>query len=261
MGSFDGKTVLITGGGTGIGAAAARRFANLGGNVVVTGRRAAPLEAVATATGGLAVVGDTADEAHCADAVGAAVDKFGGLDVLVANAAIEVFGSITEISLEDWRAALRINLDGVMMISRAAIPAMRKRGGGSIIIVSSALGLAAAPHFASYITSKTALVGLTRAMALDYGPENIRVNVLCPGWVRTELGERAIQTAADAKGVSLEAMIERVTSHYPLKRIAEPDEIATCIEFLASPASSFVTGSILSADGGGLGVNVGLLEF
>jgi NAD(P)-dependent dehydrogenase (short-subunit alcohol dehydrogenase family) len=259
--SLEGKVALVTGGGTGIGAAAARRFAEIGARVVITGRRQAPLEAVAAEIGGVAVVGDTSDDAHCREAVATAVERFGGLDVLVANAAVEKFGSVTEIALEDWDEALSINLDGVMLACRAAIPAIKARGGGAIVVISSALGLNAAAHFSSYVTSKTALIGLTKSMAMDYGPDNIRVNVLCPGWVRTELAERAIQEVADQKGVELEEMVKRLTSYYPLRRIADPAEMATCIEFLASPASSFVTGAVLSADGGGMCVNSGLLEF
>jgi NAD(P)-dependent dehydrogenase (short-subunit alcohol dehydrogenase family) len=260
-GAFTGKVVLITGGGTGIGAATARRFAAAGAGVVVTGRRDGPLRAIAEEVGAVAVVGDTGDPAHCAAAVATAIDRFGGLDVVVPNAAVEAFGSVTEIGLDDWQAALRTNIDGVMFIARAAIPALKQRGGGAIVIVSSVLGHNAAPHFSAYLTSKAAVIGLTRSMAMDFGPDRIRVNAVCPGWVRTELAERTIQVVADERGVPLDEMIRRMVQFYPLRRMAEPDEIATCIEFLASPGASFVTGTTLNADGGGMTVNSGTLEF
>lgn len=260
-GPFADKVVLITGAGTGIGAAAARRFAKAGAHVVITGRRAAPLAAVAADTGALVVVGDTGDEAHCNAAVAAAVERFGGLDIVVPNAAVESFGSVTEIALEDWRAAMRTNLDGVMLIARAAIPELKRHGGGAIVIVSSVLGHNSAPHFSAYVTSKAAIIGMTRSMAMDFGADRIRVNAVCPGWVRTELAERTIQAVADGRGMGLEEMIRLMCRFYPLQRMADPDEIATCIEFLAGPGASFVTGTTLNADGGGMTVNSGTLEF
>lgn len=258
-GRFDGKVVLITGGGTGIGAATARHIAAEGGKVVVTGRRSGPIEAVAAETGGIAVAGDTTDVEHIAAAVAVARDRFGGLDVLVANAGVEVLGSVEEIDLDDWRSALQTNVDGAMLFARAAIPAMRDRGGGAIILVSSVAALAGAPHYVSYLTSKTALIGLNRSLAYDYGPEKIRSNALCPGWVRTEMAERFLGEFAAAKGISLEEMIRTVAKPYPLRRMAAPEEIAAVIAFLASEDASFMTGATVVADGGGASVDIGTL--
>ncbi|WP_068073600.1 SDR family NAD(P)-dependent oxidoreductase [Novosphingobium lentum] len=258
---FTNKVALITGGGTGIGAAAARRIAAEGGKVVLVGRRAEPLEAVAAECGGLAVIGDTSSEPDLVRAVKAAVATFGGLDILVANAGIEVFGSVENVPIDQWQRTLSVNLDGSMLAARACVPAMRKRGGGSIVLVASVAALSGAPHYVAYLTSKAALLGLNRSLAYDYGPENIRCNALCPGWVRTEMAERAIGEFAAAKGISLDEMIAEMVKVYPLRRIAQPDEIASIVAFLGSADSAFMTGSVVVADGGGAIVDVGTLAF
>jgi NAD(P)-dependent dehydrogenase (short-subunit alcohol dehydrogenase family) len=138
---------------------------------------------------------------------------------------------------------------------------MRARGGGNIVLVASVAALFGAPAYSAYLTSKAAMLGLNRSIAYDYGPENIRCNVLCPGWVRTEMAERAIGDFAKAKGIGLEEMIADIVKIYPLRRMGTPEEIATVIAFLASEDSSFMTGSVVSADGGGGIVDVGTLAF
>lgn len=256
-----GKVAIITGGGTGIGAATARRFAASGAHVVVTGRRAALIESVAKEIGGLAVAGDVGDAAHARQAVDAALEHFGGLDILVANAGVENFGSIGEIDLAAFHEVMRTNLDGVLLSAQAAIEPMKSRGGGSIVIVSSVAGLLGAPHYASYCTSKAALLGLARSICIDYGPSGIRVNTVCPGWILTEIAERALQNFADVKNISLEQMVGNVIKHYPLRRMGTPSEIAATIEFLASSDASFMTGAVLTADGGSSCVDLGTLAF
>ncbi|MCF8063312.1 MAG: glucose 1-dehydrogenase [Deltaproteobacteria bacterium] len=256
-----GKVALITGGGSGIGEATAKRFAASGAKVVVTGRRAAMLEPVAEATGGLAVPGDAGDPDQSAKAVAAAVDAFGGLDILVANAAVEYFGSATEVDLDSWHEMFRVNVDGVLLSARAAIEAMRERGGGAIVVVASVASLVGPPEYVSYATTKSALLGMTRSMARDFGPEGIRVNAICPGWTRSEMVERAMEELGNRAGVGLEEAVRRATMFYPLKRMADPSEIASCIEFLASEDASFVTGAVLVADGGATIADVGMLGF
>jgi meso-butanediol dehydrogenase/(S,S)-butanediol dehydrogenase/diacetyl reductase len=255
-----GKVALITGGATGIGAAVAWRFAAAGAKVAVVGRRLEPLEALAREVGGLAIQGDVGDFEACQSAVQRTIEAYGQLDTLIANAGIEHFGSATEITLEQWRDVQRINVDGVLFASRAALPHLCGRN-GSIVIVASVASLAGAPKYVGYLTSKAALLGLMRSLAFDFGPEQVRVNAICPGWVRTEMTERALQYVADRKGISLKEMLHRVTMRYPLRRMAEPDEIAASIQYLASSDASFVTGSVLVADGGGSIVDVGTLEF
>lgn len=260
-GRFAGKVALITGGGTGIGAASARRIADEGGNVVVMGRREAQLRAVADACGGHIVIGDTASLDDLARAVVEAEERFGGLDVLVANAGIELFGSIETVSLDDWRRVFEVNLEGAMLAARASIPAMRKRGGGAIVLLASVAALAGAPSYVSYLTTKAGMLGLNRSIAYDYGPENIRCNALCPGWVKTEMAERAIADIAALKGTTADALARDMVNVYPLRRMAEPAEIASIVAFLCSSDAAFVTGATLSADGGGGIVDVGTLQF
>jgi NAD(P)-dependent dehydrogenase (short-subunit alcohol dehydrogenase family) len=258
---FGGKVALITGGGTGIGAAAAHRIAAEGGKVVVMGRREGPLQDVARAIGGLAVVGDTSKIEDLERAVAESCERFGGLDLLVANAGIEQFGTVESIPLEDWRKMCDINLDGMMLASRIAIPAMRRRGGGSIVLVSSVAALVGAPAFVAYLTTKTALAGLNRSIAYDYGPENIRCNMLCPGAVSTDLLMDAIGEMAAAKGTDVQTLAAACVKPYPLRRMGRPDEIAAVIAFLGSEDASFITGATIVADGGGGIVDVGTLAF
>lgn len=261
MARFAGKVALITGGGTGIGAAAARRIADEGGRVVLFGRREGPLRAVAGTCDGLAVVGDTTRLEDVENAVARARAEFGGLDILVVSAGIEQFGSVETLSLEDWRRVFAINLDGAMLSARAAIPAMRARGGGAIVLVSSVASLFGAPSYAAYCSSKAGVSGLNRSLAFDYGPENIRCNAICPGWTLTELALREIADIAKEKGVDADQLQHELTRIYPLRRMGRPEEMAAVIAFLASEDASFVTGTMLSADGGGGIVDVGTLPF
>lgn len=260
-GRFAGKVALITGGGTGIGAASAKRITDEGGKVVVMGRREAPLRAVADACGGHAVIGDTASSEDLVSAVAEAEERFGGLDVLVANAGIELFGSVETVALDEWRRVFAVNLEGAMLAARASIPAMRKRGGGAIVLMASVAALAGAPSYVSYLTTKAGMLGLNRSIAYDYGPENIRCNALCPGWVRTEMAERTIADIAAFKGVAADVLAREMVSVYPLRRMAEPHEIAAIVAFLCSSDAAFVTGATLSADEGGGIVDAGTLQF
>lgn len=252
---------VITGGGTGIGAATAQTLAGAGLSVIVTGRRAAPLEEVAERVGGVAVVADVTEEADWDRVVSVARDRFGGIDILVANAGIEAFGSAESVSLDEWRSVQRTNVDGVLLGIRAVAPVMRERGGGAIVVVSSVAGLASGPEYAAYVTSKTAVLGLVRSAAVDLGQDGIRVNALCPGWTRTEMSDRETEVMAEELGITADQLWDRLVDPLPLQRPADPSEIASCIEFLVGPGASFITGAVIVADGGGSAVDVGTLGF
>jgi NAD(P)-dependent dehydrogenase (short-subunit alcohol dehydrogenase family) len=177
---LENKVAIVSGGGTGIGAATARLFATQGAKVVVTGRRAEPLEAVAAEIDGRAVAGDTSDDDHVRSAVAAARDAFGGLDIVVANAGLAFGGAAADVEDERWQQTLDVNLTGAFRLARAAIPSLVEWGGGSIVLVSSVSALVSGTDGAAYVTSKAALLGLARSIAVDYGPSGIRANALSP---------------------------------------------------------------------------------
>jgi meso-butanediol dehydrogenase / (S,S)-butanediol dehydrogenase / diacetyl reductase len=253
---LENKVAIVSGGGTGIGAATARVFAREGAKVVVTGRRAEPLEAVAAEIDGRAVAGDTSDDDHVRAAVAAARDAFGGLDVVVANAGLGFGGAAADVDDERWQQTLDVNLTGAFRLARAAIPSLVERDGGSIILVSSVSALVSGTDGAAYVTSKAAMLGLARSIAVDYGPSGIRANALCPGWVETPMGDGSMESLMAKHGISLGDAYRLVTQHIPLRRPATADEIAACCLFLASDESSIVTGTTLVADGGGLAVDL-----
>jgi meso-butanediol dehydrogenase/(S,S)-butanediol dehydrogenase/diacetyl reductase len=253
---LEGKVAIVSGGGTGIGAATAHAFATEGAKVVVTGRRAEPLEAVAAEIDGRAVAGDTSDDDHVRAAVAEARDAFGGLDIVVANAGLGFGGAAADVDDERWQETLDVNLTGAFRLARAAIPSLVERGGGSIVLVSSVSALVSGTDGAAYVTSKAAMLGLARSIAVDYGPRGIRANALCPGWVETPMGDRSMETLMTQHSISLGEAYRLVTQHIPLRRPATAEEIAACCLFLASDESSIVTGTTLVADGGGLAVDL-----
>lgn len=247
---------IISGGGTGIGAATARLFAREGAKVVVTGRRPEPLRAVADEVGGMPVAGDTADPGHVAEAVSIAREAFGGLDIVVANAGIGFGGAAADVDDERWGRTFDVNVTGAFRLVRAALPSLLERGKGSIVLVSSVSAMVSGTEGAAYQASKAALLGLTRSLAVDYGPRGVRANALLPGWVATEMGDRAMESLIGEDTTSVEEAYGVVTRHTPLRRAATAEEMAACCLFLASEESSYVTGTTLVADGGGLAVDL-----
>jgi NAD(P)-dependent dehydrogenase (short-subunit alcohol dehydrogenase family) len=245
---LSGKIAIITGASSGIGRAAALLFAREGAQLVLAARRAEPLKAVVeeiAATGGSAVscVGDVCSEAFARQLVATAQERWGGLDVAFNNAGtIAGMGPTTELSAALWEEALQTNLTSAFLGAKHQIPAMLQRGSGSLIFNSSFVGYTAAfAQTAAYAAGKAGLIGLTQALAAEFGAAGIRVNSLLPGGTDTPMAHQMNGTA--------EAMAQ-VAQLHALKRIAQPQEIAQAALFLASDDASFVTGSAMLADGG-----------
>jgi NAD(P)-dependent dehydrogenase (short-subunit alcohol dehydrogenase family) len=256
-----GRAVLITGGGTGIGAAIARRFAADGARVAVAGRRPGPLKEVAASIGGLAVELDAADAGSVRDGLSAVLSEFGRLDVLVANAGGHGFASVADTDDAAWNAALSANLTTAFITARECLPALVETK-GQIVVVSSLAGLRAGPSVAGYTVGKHALIGLTRTLARDYGKHGVRANALCPGWVTTPMADAEMDEFAQHAGLdSREAAYAAVTADVPLGRPADPSEIAAIVSFLGSAESSYITGAVLVADGGAHIVDLPTLAF
>ena len=256
---LEGKTALITGGGTGIGAAIAERFVSEGAKVCITGRRQEKLEQrLAAFPRGAAVTcaGDVSIHADVRRMVTTTVAFGGGIDILVNNAAYDVTGSITELDPDDWRRILEVNLTGPFLLMKETLPHMIRNGKGSIINISSIGGIRCMPGCPGYGTTKAGLILLTQQAALEYGPLGVRCNVVCPGATRTEMLEEAVSGMAKDAGMDMECLMDRFCSHVPLRRVSGPDEMAGACTFLASDDSSFMTGAVLVVDGGSNVVDV-----
>ncbi len=258
-GRLEGKVALISGGGTGIGAATAALFRDEGAEVIVMGRRREPLEEVAAATGSLVHVGDAGVKADARAAVDLARERFGGLDILVPNAGAPMRGGAGDLSDAEWAASIHANLATVFVLCREALPSIIERR-GNIVIVSSLAGIVAPPTLVGYITTKHALTGFTKSMARDYGPVGVRVNSVNPGWVRTAMGDEAMDGISAMSGITRDEAYRLVTKNVPLRRPAEPEEIASICLFLASEESSIITGAIVMADAGASVVDIAMID-
>ena len=258
---FSGKTAFITGGGTGIGAAVARRMAADGAKVVLMGRRREPLEAVTRDIGGLALQGDAADPKAVRAALAEVHKKFGPVDVLVANAGGHGVGPTISMSDETWSLATRSNLDTAFGCARECLPDLIERR-GNIVVVASIAGLFAGPAAAGYVTMKHACVGFGKSLARDYGRQGVRTNIICPGWVATAMADEQMQVIVDKHGLaSVDEAYRLVTKDVPLGRPATPEEVSNVICFVASGEAAMMNGSILTVDGGATVVDLPTLAF
>lgn len=255
---MDGKVALVSGGGSGIGVAVARQLVQEGAQVAVMGRRGDLVAAAAHELGGLAITGDAADAADCEQAVGLTLERFGRLDAVVANAGRGGGASALETDDADWLAALAGNLTTAFCLTRAALPALVERR-GAVVVMSSLAGLVAPPNLLGYTTAKHGLIGLAASLARDFGPFGVRVNTICPGIVRTEMFDHIVEGIAAKAGVTVEEAQAEGASDVPLRRLAEPVDIARLCVFLLSDEASIVTGAVIPADGGASIVDPGSL--
>ena len=248
------RCAVVTGAATGIGRATALAFARDGYAVALVGRRAAPLEQLAAELredGGDAIAchADVASPEEIAAAIEATVDHFGGIDALVNNAAVGDSGPLLEELLEQWEETLRINLTGAFLTTKLALPHLIERQ-GAIVNVASVNGILAGPGWTSYCVSKAGLIMLAKGVASDYGRQGIRANSVCPGWVRTPMGDHDMDEVAKVHGTDREGAYAWAHQQHPLGRPTQPEEIADVIVFLASPAAAYVTGATVMVDGG-----------
>lgn len=259
---FAGQVALVTGAGSGIGAAVCRRLVAEGARVMLTGRRDGPLREVAESLGDKAAVtaGDAASTEDARRIIRATRDTFGTLDIVIANAGGHHLGAAADIDDAAWRYTMHCNLDSAFVTIREALPSLLERR-GTIVVVSSIAGLFAGPGVVGYVTTKHALIGLTRSLARDYGRQGIRVNAVCPGWVRTAMADEQMDALGARLDLDREAAYRRVTEDLPINRPAEADEIANLVVFLASPEASAMTGSVVVADCGAGCVDLPTIAF
>ena len=250
------RAALVTGAGTGIGAAVARRLAADGLAVALVGRRPEPLErtagAIETAGGrAVAVPADAGDPAQAERAVSDAVAALGGLDVLVLAHGVGGSAAVGDETPEGWDAVVRTNLTGAFLVARAALPHLVERGGAIVTVASTNIWVAG-PGWASYCASKAGLAMLTASIANDYGPRGVRANCVCPGWVRTPMADEDMDEIAARWGTDRDGAYRLTSSSTPLRRPADPDEIAAVIAFLAGHGASYVNGATIPVDGGAM---------
>jgi NAD(P)-dependent dehydrogenase (short-subunit alcohol dehydrogenase family) len=250
--AFSGKCVLVTGATSGLGEAIALGFAAKGARLVLTGRNRERGDALTARLDegegeGIFIAGDITDRSFCDGLVDQCVARFGGLDICVNSAGVIHHATMDSTSDEAWHETMAVNVNGVFYVCRAAIRAMLPRRSGVIVNIASDAGLSGSRHLAAYCASKGAVVQLSRAMALDHGPDGIRVIPVCPGDVDTPM----LRGEFKDRGISLEEGLEESAAGVPVNRVCTPEEVAELVLYAASDAARFMTGYPLVLDGGG----------
>lgn len=250
MTEFNGKSIVVTGGSLGMGRACAERFAAGGGKVMIVANDKASVDEAVAAIGANAAgfIGDVRNEGDMRAAVAAAASQHGGVDVLACCAGIQRYGTVVDTPVDVWDDVLDINLKGIFLAAKFAIPEMKKRGGGAIVAISSVQAYASQTGVAAYTASKGAINALVRAMALDHADDNITVNTVCPASIDTPM----LRWAADLwKGEgTAEATLDAWGRGHPLGRVGKASEVAELVAFLASDKARFITGADVKIDGG-----------
>lgn len=242
-----GKVVLITGSSRGIGRATALQLAAAGAKVVVSSRKQAACDEVVTeikAAGGeaIAIACHVGDRQALEEMVGVVEGKWGGVDILVCNAATNpVYGSVTQLTDDAFTKIMTVNVQSTIWLCNLVLPGMAQRGGGSVVMMSSIAALRGTATIGTYGMSKAAEAALTRNLAVEWGPQKIRVNAIAPGVINTDFAKELVNDPVRR---------ERMESRTPLRRFGEPEDIAGIVHFLASPASAYITGQVIVADGG-----------
>ncbi len=243
---LQGKRAIVTGGASGIGRATAELFAREGANVVIADRNQAAgaktVDAIRQAGGHVEFVAADVTESEAVDSlIARSIEHLGGIDVLVSNAGWSLTEDLADLKPEDWEADVRLNLTSHYLVTRAVLPAMMSAGGGSIVTISSVNAVWCIGEF-GYSAAKAGLVSLTRNIAVTYGPDGIRANVICPGTIATEAGAAYWDQKAGSR--------DKLLKWYPLRRLGRPEDVAFMALYLAGDESSFVTGATMVIDGG-----------
>jgi NAD(P)-dependent dehydrogenase (short-subunit alcohol dehydrogenase family) len=255
-GLLHGKVCVVSGVGPGLGRQAARALATHGGHLVLAARRQSMLDEVAAeireiGAQAITVPTDITDPEQCARLIAQATEEFGGVDVLVNNAfRFDAFQSFEDVDLGIWRKIMDVNLFGTLQMTRAALPAMRERGGGSVVMVASMVARQPQPAQGGYAISKGALLTATKVLAFELGPSGVRVNAVVPGWMAGPSVDIYIQMTSDGRGVSKEVVSDELNARVPLGRIPSDEEVAGSIVYLASDLSSAMTGQAVDTNGG-----------
>jgi NAD(P)-dependent dehydrogenase (short-subunit alcohol dehydrogenase family) len=252
MGALAGRHALVTGGGTGIGAAIAEALSAAGASVSLVGRRQAPLEALAAKLPkAVAIAADITREADCTAMVEAARKAHGPIDLVIANAGAAESAPAAKIDTAHWDRMIGVNLTGAFLTVKAALPDVtRKDSEGRIVFVASTAGLKGYPYVAAYCAAKHGVVGLTRALAAEFAPRGVTVNAVCPGYTETALLDNAAATIAAKTGRSAEAARSELARANPQGRLIAPGEVADTVLWLCSPAARSITGQAISISGG-----------